>query len=908
MCFYLLSNNVMIFSSFDAICQNISYICIEIIFLHITNLQNDKFMRRLITLTAFLVVVSLGAFAQDKKTWDFTKGLSTETVDNLNADEANWKANGTDADGNTNNWQNAVKPSPNEELSANGMVIKETAGLLFDIGNNKANSIHIAQNKIRLTRANTTITFPKLKNGQKVTIVGRSANGSATDRGISPVQEHIKFVSGELTNDACIFLGNQVEGSLGTYSFTWQIETSETDPVDVQFKLTPNAGIDFTLFMIDEGDAAVTANVAYLYAPTGNDDILAALQARENTTVTTFDVTEKVDVAADVFKDYDVTVLAPSIPVGNTLVSVIKEAMPWTPVLNLNPLLYAAWGYGEEVAQEMPIGIVTDRKNALLNGVELIEVDGMYIVELSGEPVTGVNLGEYFGGDATPIVAGDTTTPLAHIHNAGHNSYIYLPGNASPTPTMLQIIDNAITILQDSKSEISKAPAPNISFEYKDQNTNVTITPSRNLPKTRLFYTIDGTDPTEESTEYTGVINLTSPTTVKAVAIAEGYLLSDATSQDIDIKAQPKTPQIFVKENEGSSIITITCETEDADVWYNFISTTDTIVSSKYAEPITINMPATITAFSVAGGAVWSEVAEQRVYVKNPRVVIDVAGHFRAAKWENLSNGAGLFSWGKSAASMYEESEEDVTVVVDPETGEETIVYGKEKEYETIDEPGETPAWVIMSKGQSVLWQSNTPSTAVIGSNEGGYYPATAEDIDELFPVTNYDIQFYKIQGGEPANAAIQSKGTYQAPLDVVTIANMQGGPILVQVSADGENWTTIGEEIAATGYTRMWKKYTNSYDGTDEVYVRVAQETGSLGAKIFDIYVANAGEESQKLLDEINSEYAEHASGIEEVSCNRKQGAAPGIYNLGGVRQSTLQRGINIVVNGDGTVKKVIF
>jgi hypothetical protein len=208
-----------------------------------------------------------------------------------------------------------------------------------------------------------------------------------------------------------------------------------------------------------------------------------------------------------------------------------------------------------------------------------------------------------------------------------------------------------------------------------------------------------------------------------------------------------------------------------------------------------------------------------------------------------------------------------------------------------------------MSKGQSVLWQSNTPSTATIGSNEGGYYPATAEDIDNLFPVTNYDIQFYKIQADEPANAVIQSKNKYQAPLDIVTIANMQGGPILTQVSADGENWTTVGEEIAATGYSRMWKKYINSYDGTDEVYVRLAQVTGSLGAKIFDIYVANAGEESQKLLEQLNEEYT---NGIQDITRTPKKIAA-GIYHLNGTRLSTLQRGINIVVYEDGNVKKVL-
>lgn len=856
-------------------------------------------MKRLFTLTMLSLLIAMGVNAQDKKTWDFTKGLSAETVDNLNADETNWKANGTDEDGNTNNWQNAVKPSPNEELTANGMVIKETAGLLFDIGNNKSNSIHLAQNKIRLTRANTTITFPKLKNGQKVTIVGRSANGSATDRGIQPVQDHIQFVSGERTNDKCIFLGNQVEGSLGTYSFTWEIVTTETDPVDVQFKLSPNAGIDFTLFMIDEGDAAVNANIGYLSA--GDDAILNFLQTRENTKVTSIDALGSNDYTAEALQAFDMLVIGSSVPASTPLINAVKEAMPWMPVLNLSSKLYPAWGYGEEVPQDMPIGIVTDKKSPLLSNVEVIEVDGMSIVELSAEPLTGIMLGEYFAGDATPIVSGDNVTPLAHIHNPGHNSYIYLPGSASPTPAMLQIIDNAINMLLDSKSEITKAPAPNIEYEYKDLNTNVTISPSRNLPKTRLFYTIDGTEPTTESTEYTGVINLTSPTTVKAVAIAEGYLLSDVAEQEIEIKSQPKTPQISYEESDGYTTITITCESEDAEIWYNFDETTDTIKSSKYTEPIVITMPANITVFSVAGSAVWSEVAQQRILVKNPRVVIDVAGHFRAAKWDNISNGSGLFSWGKSAASMYEG--EGSEIIVDPVTGEETIGHGEEKPYETIDEPGDDPQWTIMSKGQSVIWQSNSPSTTTIGSNEGGYFPATAEDIDELFPVTSYDIQFYKMQADEPGNAVIQSKYKYQAPLDVVTIANMQGGPVIVQVSADGENWTNVGEEIAATGYTRMWKKYTNSYNGNDEVYVRLAQITGSLGAKIFDIYVANAGEESQKLLEQLNEEYA---SGIQDVNVAKKKVAA-GIYNLNGIRQNTLQRGINIVVYGDGSVKKIM-
>ena len=210
---------------------------------------------------ALLLAFTLGVNAQEKKSWDFTQGLSVETIDNLNADATNWTANGQDAEGNTNNWKNARNQGV-VELTANGEVIPELKGLTFDIGKNKDNSIHLATTKLRLTRKSTKITFPKLTNGQKITIVGRSANGTATNRGIAPVQSYLQFQAEESspqTNGACLFLGKQVEGSEGTYTFVWKVVTDSPDSVDVQFQLTPDAGIDFTLFMIDEGDAEIPA-------------------------------------------------------------------------------------------------------------------------------------------------------------------------------------------------------------------------------------------------------------------------------------------------------------------------------------------------------------------------------------------------------------------------------------------------------------------------------------------------------------------------------------------------------------------------------------------------------------------------------------------------------------------------
>ena len=103
-----------------------------------------------------------------------------------------------------------------------------------------------------------------------------------------------------------------------------------------------------------------------------------------------------------------------------------------------------------------------------------------------------------------------------------------------------------------------------------------------------------------------------------------------------------------------------------------------------------------------------------------------------------------------------------------------------------------------------------------------------------------------------------------------------------------------------------MWKSYTRSYEGTDEVYVRVTQAGGGSSVQIYDIYILNEGEQSQAKKAEYDAEFEAQASGITEVQEARRP-ATVGIYSLNGVRLQGLRRGLNIVSDDNGSVRKVL-
>ena len=137
-------------------------------------------MKKILLLAVAMLLTASTMDAQSRKTWDFRNGMSDATKLDLNADTQLWGANRTTDDGEVYGWKNVA--TLGSTFMANGNPIKEFEGLSFG-GTLSANSILIDATTFRLGRKDNTIKLPKLANGQTVTLIARSANSSATDRG-----------------------------------------------------------------------------------------------------------------------------------------------------------------------------------------------------------------------------------------------------------------------------------------------------------------------------------------------------------------------------------------------------------------------------------------------------------------------------------------------------------------------------------------------------------------------------------------------------------------------------------------------------------------------------------------------------------------------------------------------------
>lgn len=878
-------------------------------------------MKKILPLLILLLTCVTAINAQQRKTWDFTKGISDATIENLSQD-ANWTVTKND-DGTFKQAVDATKLTGT--LKANGVVIEELRGLVFGgSGLSKNNNYIFANDKFRLSRKKESITL-RVVPGQTITFKARSANKSKSDRGFKG-DDNLEYISGPeggICRGADVALETEPRDERGDYALVWKVKedavtTLEGDSLDVTITTAPEGGLDISSIMIDEGDLVEekTTSIAYIfdssypgYNGAYNNVLTGPLKnvLGEEAEIDPIDVSGDVSsINREALEGYSAVVVGSAIDKDNAIVPVLKNAIAYVPMLNLNANIYEAWGYGK--AAETTSGSILVPESARGNdlfadngtGGEGILEDGTIAVNSSANLI-GVTIGEGSLFEKDNVLGADGDITLIHVHKAKRNAYMFLPyaNEVEPTDNITRLIPNAVKILLGTKTEVVNASKPAITLTYRDQYTIVSLGGS--TAGSVFYYTTDGSEPTIESTLYTGPFEIhDANVTVKAIADAEGYNPSAVQEKLISIYSVSAAPTISLNKESGKTTVTITGADANDVIFYNFRNSTDTLACSRYSEPFELTKHATITAFAAQyaedGTYLPSEAVTEDITVLDEKVRLDVVSHFDANR-EWTSTGANpTYYNGKGGHAYY--SNDIINETVDPDSGEPIYECAPADSVIYVN-PGN--GWEARTEAQSIFWQSNSV-THNVGINTA-YNPETALDDDP--DCTNYDIAFGSVG---PANdfgvtgpdftASIQSTEKFQAPFDIVSNISTtidSEVEVIAYVTTDtlsGE-WREVGNLKTGT-QKRLWKHTVLGYEGEDEVFVKVCAKNG---AAVFDIFIKNFGE--------LSKEY----TGIKDV---RNNTTAEGeivrtmIYSINGTQLGKAAKGINIIkeVYANGAVK----
>lgn len=895
-------------------------------------------MKKLFTLTMLALFTLVGGVnAQNYRKWDFTNWSAT-TIANL-AEEATkgvtggaWsdteKADGTNPQAGNCYWSYANNVDADGNLTANGVAIAETEGLVFNTAYTTRRSLAIAVNYSSTSlgeyagpqylwlgggnakSASARIycfTIPKVRVGQKITITAES-HKPTDSRGVS-------LFAGNCTNDALLIGESFTPKTLETKTWEegWTLPegatTNADGTVDIQVYNTNGCH----LYSIEVGDNTQKSKVAYIYNG-ATDAAFTILGTNELYDVVAVEATGafSMDVLADT---YDVVVLSPTLNNAEAISS-LKDIRPFVPVLNLNPNVYTAWDMGTLVPAETDgfVDVTNTSSHTLFRGLEIVEDGGMFGLQITSGPFYGVTPTGLFADDQVLATIMGSDVPAIHVHNMTHNGYIYLPAcDAAPA-----LLHNALSLLANSKAKVAQAPKPTFSMDYKNMQTYVTI--KSGVPAAEIFYTLDGSEPTISSTRYTEpVLVSTSDVTIKAVALGEGYLLSEVAEQAVDLKQQAPMPTISVAQKGNFSIVTLACDAEGVNIYYNYEASSDSTKSSKYTGPITLITTKTITAFTASAELVASELAQQEVAIETPLVFTETLAHMDAAKdpyydlvynledkpnTDSNSKVAYFFSWGKTktAYSFYDTTADPISTTTDPETGDEVNVYPKNPEEKFDFQNG----WAVRSRGHVICTEITIKPGKDIG-NGSTYNPATVDEFElqEQYPVTDFYVNISEWNTADPRSGMIYSTQKFKGPFAVVSYisnGNSGTGPKCVfETGTDIEGdavdteWNQIGDICVLDKGQRLYQKFVRVYTGTDEVYLRTRIADGGSKAGYYDIYVLGLDASSINL------------DGIVETVAHKNATAREAVYSLSGVRQNGTQRGLNIIVGSDGIVRKVM-
>ena len=216
----------------------------------------------------------------------------------------------------------------------------------------------------------------------------------------------------------------------------------------------------------------------------------------------------------------------------------------------------------------------------------------------------------------TPVISYVDETVTISCEQEGVDSYYTLDGTIPTTESthydgpFRQVLNCTVTAIAVADGLDYSDIATYVIGAYKTEKPVISIegwqvTMTCSTPENSIYYTLDGTTPTVESSLYTAPIILKRNCTVKAVAIRNGYFDSDMESLVVDW-LQVEKPEITFAD----SVLTISHSREGVVLHYEIGR--DLIPSNTspvYTEPLILERNLPVSVIGMAEGLIDSELA-----------------------------------------------------------------------------------------------------------------------------------------------------------------------------------------------------------------------------------------------------------------------------------------------------------
>jgi len=153
--------------------------------------------------------------------------------------------------------------------------------------------------------------------------------------------------------------------------------------------------------------------------------------------------------------------------------------------------------------------------------------------------------------------------------------------------------------------------APVIAPNGGTFTTSQTVTLTSATAGAQIYYTLDGSTPTTNSSLYSGAITISTDTTLNAIASAADDIQSSISTAVFNFSNEAPTPTFFPAAGTYTSAQKVTIGDTDANaqIYYTLDGSTPSASSTLYTGPITVAVTETVNAIAIDPTLVNSEVA-----------------------------------------------------------------------------------------------------------------------------------------------------------------------------------------------------------------------------------------------------------------------------------------------------------